>query len=215
MDLAKQAQIVDSIHDTLHDFVGQRLKVRANMGRSKIVESEGTLMQVHPQLFIMEVDRKRGRTARQSYQYVDVLTGMVELSQNGEPLFEPFVPEGDEPGVESSHGGTCPVISGFNRELFADAREEMFDKQRLNEENTFSRKAQYPWGCSSAGRALRSQRRGRGFESHHLHHGNAKAVGPTGGLFFGDPKSACARTLWGRSTKCPAWGIGERFLTWR
>ena len=80
MDLAKQAKIVDSIHDTLHDFVGQRLKVRANMGRSKIVESEGVLMQVHPQLFILEVDRKRGRTARQSYQ-------------NGEPLFEPFVPE--------------------------------------------------------------------------------------------------------------------------
>ena len=89
MDLAKQAKIVDSIHDTLHDFVGQRLKVRANMGRSKIVESEGVLMQV----LILEVDRKRGRTARQSYQYVDVLTGMVELSQNGEPLFEPFVPE--------------------------------------------------------------------------------------------------------------------------
>ena len=59
-------------------------------------------MQVHPQLFIMEVDRKRGRTARQSYQYVDVLTGMVELSQNGEPLFEPFIPEGDEPGVDMS-----------------------------------------------------------------------------------------------------------------
>ena len=83
MDLAKQAKIVDGIHDTLNDFVGQRLKVRANMGRSKIVESEGVLTQVHPQLFIMEVDRKRGRTARQSYQYVDVLTGMVELSQNG------------------------------------------------------------------------------------------------------------------------------------
>ena len=63
MDLAQQAKIVDSIHDTLHDFVGQRLKVRANMGRSKIVESEGVLTQVHPQLFIMEVDRKRGRTA--------------------------------------------------------------------------------------------------------------------------------------------------------
>ncbi|MFQ9179719.1 MAG: Veg family protein [Eggerthella lenta] len=92
MDLAKQAKIVDSIHDTLHDFVGQRLKVRANMGRSKIVESEGVLMQVHPQLFILEVDRKRGRTSRQSYQYVDVLTGMVELSQNGEPLFEPSCP---------------------------------------------------------------------------------------------------------------------------
>ena len=92
MDLAKQAKIVDGIHDTLNDFVGQRLKVRANMGRSKIVESEGVLTQVHPQLFIMEVDR----TARQSYQYVDVLTGMVELSQNGEPLFAPFVDESME-----------------------------------------------------------------------------------------------------------------------
>ena len=93
MDLAKQAQIVNSIHDTLRDFVGQRLKVRANMGRSKIVESEGVLTQVHPQLFVMEVDRKRGRKARQSYQYVDVLTGTVELSQNGVPLFEPFIEE--------------------------------------------------------------------------------------------------------------------------
>jgi len=39
MDLAQQAKIVDSIHDTLNEYVGQRLSVRANMGRSKIVES--------------------------------------------------------------------------------------------------------------------------------------------------------------------------------
>ena len=95
MDLAEQAKIVDSIHDTLSGYVGQRIRVRANMGRSKIIESEGTLTQVHPRLFIMEMDRKRGRTARQSYQYVDVLTGTVELSQGGEPLFEPFIIETD------------------------------------------------------------------------------------------------------------------------
>ena len=104
MDLAKQAQIVDSIHDTLHDFVGQRLKVRANMGRSKIVESEGTLMQVHPQLFIMEVDRKRGRTARQSYQYVDILTGMVELfdAETKEPIFGKFMDDETEENAATS-----------------------------------------------------------------------------------------------------------------
>ncbi|MDD6651403.1 MAG: Veg family protein [Eggerthellales bacterium] len=93
MDLEKQVNLIGSIHDTLNDFVGQRLKVRANMGRSKIVENEGVLKQVHPSLFIMEVDRKRGRTARQSYQYVDVLTGMVELSHDGESLFEPLMLE--------------------------------------------------------------------------------------------------------------------------
>lgn len=95
MDLAKQAQIINSIHDTLSDFVGQKLRVRANMGRSKIVESEGVLMQVHPQLFIMEVKRKRGTSARQSYQYVDILTGMVELSQDGKAIFGAFI-EDDE-----------------------------------------------------------------------------------------------------------------------
>ena len=93
MDLAKQATIVDQIRDTLEELVGERLHVKANMGRSKIMESEGTLTQVHPQLFIMNVDRKRGRTVRQSYQYVDVLTGMVELSRDGESLFQPIIDE--------------------------------------------------------------------------------------------------------------------------
>lgn len=78
-----------------------------------VTQSEivGVLMQVHPQLFILEVDRKRGRTARQSYQYVDVLTGMVELSQNGEPLFEPFVPEAEGAVSEVSPAEGEKVLS--------------------------------------------------------------------------------------------------------
>ena len=104
MDLTEQAKIVDSIREKLNSYRDQKLHVRANMGRSKIVESDGTLTQVHPRLFIMEMDRKRGRTSRQSYQYADILTGMVELSQNGEPLFEPFViePEPELPPITAS-----------------------------------------------------------------------------------------------------------------
>jgi len=100
MDLEKQVKIIDTIRETLEGYMGQELKVRANMGRSKIVESEGTLMQIHPQLFIMELKRKRGRTSRQSYQYVDVLTGTVELLQNGEPIFAPFITETPEESIE-------------------------------------------------------------------------------------------------------------------
>ncbi|MDR3052991.1 MAG: Veg family protein [Coriobacteriales bacterium] len=89
MELSRQAAIVDRIHDILVDCTGKRLKVKANMGRSKIIECEGVLTQAHPQLFIMEVERKRGRVTRQSYQYVDILTGTVELMHldNDEPLF--------------------------------------------------------------------------------------------------------------------------------
>ena len=96
MDLQKQALIIDSIHDTLNTLVGQRLSVRENMGRSKIVEGEGVLTQVHPRLFIMEIDRRRGRTARKSFQFADVLTGMVKLTQNGQPVFGAFVVEDEE-----------------------------------------------------------------------------------------------------------------------
>jgi uncharacterized protein Veg len=96
MDLQKQALIIDSIHDTLKDLVGQRVKVREDLGRGKVVECEGALTQVHPRLFVMEVSRKRGTSDRKSYQYADVLTGVVELSQNGEPIFGEFVTE-DEP----------------------------------------------------------------------------------------------------------------------
>ena len=88
---------VDEIREELGRLEGKRLKVKANMGRSRIVERAGTLMHAHPSLFVVEVEERRGRTARQYYQYVDVLTGTVELyyAESGERLFD-FV----EPVVE-------------------------------------------------------------------------------------------------------------------
>lgn len=81
---------IDDIREKLEGLKGERLKVRANMGRSRIVERTGTLVQAHPSLFVLEVEERRGRKARQSYQYVDVLTGTVELFDNesGERLFD-------------------------------------------------------------------------------------------------------------------------------
>ena len=78
------------IREKLLSLKGERVKVRANMGRSRIVERAGTLVQAHPSLFVVEVEERRGRTARQSYQYVDVLTGTVELFdyESGECLFD-------------------------------------------------------------------------------------------------------------------------------
>jgi uncharacterized protein Veg len=70
---------VDQIRVELSALEGERIRVRANMGRSRIVERVGTLAQVHPALFVVEVEERRGRRARQSYQYVDVLTGTVEI----------------------------------------------------------------------------------------------------------------------------------------
>ena len=91
MELEEHANKIAEIHDKLSHMTGSHFKVRANMGRSRVVERDGVLLQTHDSLFIVEVEERRGRRARQSYQYVDVLTGAVELSDpaSGELIFEP------------------------------------------------------------------------------------------------------------------------------
>jgi len=84
---------VERINFTLKECIGLTLKVRANLGRSKISEYEGIVTEAHEQLFVVEVKRKRGSIERKSYQYVDVLTGNVILmyAHNEELLFpHPF-----------------------------------------------------------------------------------------------------------------------------
>lgn len=89
---------VDEIKDKLVQMVGERVKVKANMGRTRVIERMGTVKTVHPAVFIVEVNERRGRTSRQSYQYVDVLTGTVELfdPESGEHIFTPLGNQSDE-----------------------------------------------------------------------------------------------------------------------
>ena len=83
---------VAEIQEKLSGMVGDRVKVKANMGRTRVIERMGIIKNVHPAVFIIEVDERRGRKSRQSYQYVDVLTGTVELfdPETGEHIFTPF-----------------------------------------------------------------------------------------------------------------------------
>lgn len=83
---------VAEIQEKLSGMVGDRVKVKANMGRTRVIERMGIIKNVHPAVFIIEVDERRGRKSRQSYQYVDVLTGTVELFdlETGEHIFTPL-----------------------------------------------------------------------------------------------------------------------------
>lgn len=91
MEEIAQVNPVNEIHEKLSTMVGERIKVRANMGRTRVVERMGTVRTVHPSVFTIEVEERRGRLSRQSYQYVDVLTGMVEIFDpvSGEHIFVP------------------------------------------------------------------------------------------------------------------------------
>ncbi|MBA4370019.1 MAG: hypothetical protein C0418_00365 [Coriobacteriaceae bacterium] len=89
MDAVRQLEVVGRIRADLESLMGSRVRLKANMGRSKTLEREGVLEQTHPSLFVLKVEEKRDRTARVSYSYVDVLTGAVELThpESGESVF--------------------------------------------------------------------------------------------------------------------------------
>jgi uncharacterized protein Veg len=80
---------IKEIRTNLEEMQGKPIKVKANMGRSKVFEREGVVHQIHPSLFVVETLEKRERTARATYQFSDVLTGSVELShpETGEMVF--------------------------------------------------------------------------------------------------------------------------------
>ena len=89
MEMTRLAEAEGDIRTVLEGMTGSSVCIRANMGRSKVLEYQGTIMQTHPAVFLVEVREKRNRTARASYKYVDVLTGSVKLShpESGEPVF--------------------------------------------------------------------------------------------------------------------------------
>lgn len=81
---------IDAIREEITSLKGSRVFVKANLGRSRMIEKTGELIESHPSLFVVEVDENHGRKSRQSYQYVDVLTNTVELSnpETGESLLQ-------------------------------------------------------------------------------------------------------------------------------
>ena len=46
---------VAEIQEKLTEMVGDRVKVKANMGRTRVIERMGVIKNVHPAVFIVEV----------------------------------------------------------------------------------------------------------------------------------------------------------------
>lgn len=68
------------IKSKLENYVGQRIKLKANGGRRKTVERVGILEETYPSVFIVKLDEQQHAFKRVSYSYADILTETVELT---------------------------------------------------------------------------------------------------------------------------------------
>ncbi|HHZ19354.1 MAG TPA: Veg protein [Firmicutes bacterium] len=74
--------VLERIRESLGDFVGQEICLRANKGRKRILEAQGILEQVYPRVFVVRFNDHQVER-RVSYSYADLLTETVELSVGG------------------------------------------------------------------------------------------------------------------------------------
>lgn len=78
---------ISDIKKDLELFVGSKVRLKANRGRNRIVEKEGVLESIYPNIFVVKIDERKIER-RVSYSYADVLTETVELfvydNQNSE-----------------------------------------------------------------------------------------------------------------------------------
>lgn len=84
------SSVLGAIKKNLENHLGERIRLRANKGRKKVVERVGVLEQTYPSIFIVKFDEANSSERRVSFSYADLLTESVELvvfNDEGESKF--------------------------------------------------------------------------------------------------------------------------------
>lgn len=68
---------IATIKQSIEDHVGEKVTLKANGGRKKILVNNGTIESAHPSIFVVRLDNDIQRKV--SYSYSDVLTKTVQL----------------------------------------------------------------------------------------------------------------------------------------
>ena len=76
--------VLRTIKQELDTYVGERVRVRSNRGRNRLVEQKGVLENTYVNIFVVKVHMKANDVRRVSYSYSDLLTENIELVVCGE-----------------------------------------------------------------------------------------------------------------------------------
>lgn len=73
----KMGNVLTTIKKDIESHVGEKVTLRANGGRRKVVVNDGVLEKTYDSIFVIRLDSSSQRTV--SYSYSDVLTKTVQL----------------------------------------------------------------------------------------------------------------------------------------
>ncbi len=68
---------IANIKKDIETHLGEKVTLKANGGRKKILVNNGVLESIYPSIFVIRLDKDNKRTV--TYSYSDVLTNTVQL----------------------------------------------------------------------------------------------------------------------------------------
>ena len=76
---------INEVKKNIEGCVGQKVLLRGSLGRNKLFEKEGTLVNTYPNIFVVKMDDSKRNV---TYSYTDVLTKTVELNIQNDGAFD-------------------------------------------------------------------------------------------------------------------------------
>ncbi|MCL1990808.1 MAG: Veg family protein [Defluviitaleaceae bacterium] len=73
------AKSILDIRNELNNHIGKPVKLVAYESRNRMTKKAGTLSSIYPSVFVVEIGEDQDSVDRVSYNYIDILTGSVEL----------------------------------------------------------------------------------------------------------------------------------------
>ena len=75
----KGKEVLSAIKKNIDEHIGEKVVLKANSGRRKIMKREGILEKTYPNIFVIRVEGSDRTSRTVSYSYSDILTQTVQL----------------------------------------------------------------------------------------------------------------------------------------
>lgn len=72
-------EVLSAIKNDIEEHIGEKVLLKANSGRRKVIVREGVLEKTYPNIFVVKVEGTDNTTRMLSYSYSDILTQTVQL----------------------------------------------------------------------------------------------------------------------------------------
>ncbi|MDR1138876.1 MAG: hypothetical protein LBK70_03255 [Clostridiales bacterium] len=80
LDMRKVNNSIENIKEFVSALVGKNLKISVNKGRKRIIKYTGSIQQLYPQVFILNIDDNKDIKSM-SCSYHDVICGDIKMSE--------------------------------------------------------------------------------------------------------------------------------------